>query len=162
MSMPRHYVFGAGALCCLCILIFWMAFGVLKQRQAAVERIDRLQKQAVSIAEKASMLKQLQGARLPIHTGDGTLFSEVNSIVERLGVKKSIGSLTPSQMEENGMKYERVSIIATGMHQQNGVALIYALEVSSRNILVERIAIRRTHEELWNMALTVRRPQKGQ
>ena len=141
-----------------CALLLALLLPVWNQKQAASERLRVLQKQADAVAAKVDELLLLK--QLPQSAGArtrGTLFSEVDGITVQLGIRQSVTAIKPSSNEENGTSYERVSITAAGLYQQKGVAFLHALEKTGRGIQIEHCAIRRSKENLWDIALTARR-----
>lgn len=146
-------VFAACAFFLILLLPLW------HQKKAASDRLRTLQKQADAVIAQADTVIALKQSSRETAPGAGeTLFSEVDGITVHLGIRPAVASIKPSDIEENGTLFERVTITISGLYQQKGVAFLHALENSGRGILVEQCAIRRSRENLWGMTLTVRRP----
>lgn len=139
-------------------LLLSIVVPVWNQHTATEKRLATLKKQADAISRQAGYLMhmmQSSGKTAPRQVS--TLFAEVESLAGRLGILEKIVSMKPTTVEEQGRTYERVSIIASGLYQQKGVALLHALEKEQRRIRIEQMTIRLSKERLWEISLTVRR-----
>lgn len=112
------------------VLVFALiALPSLRAHEAALARLRGLQQQMNSIAGKAAALalsRQI-GAQAS-RQSKGTFFSFVESIASTLDMRGAIKSIKPSTMVEDGSTFERLSINASGLYQQQGVAFLHALE----------------------------------
>ena len=141
------------------LLFALLALPTLRAHEAALARLHGLQQQTNSLAGKAAALASLrqsgvQAQRQP----KGTFFSLVESIASTLDMRGAVKSIKPSSMTEEGASFERVSITASGLYQQQGVAFLHALE-NSGPVRIESLSIRRSKDNLWDMTLTARRPK---
>lgn len=145
------------------ILLFaLLALPTLRAHEAALSRLRVLQQQMNSLAGKAATLTLLrqtgaQSSRQP----KGTFFSLIESIASTLNMRGAIKSIKPSTMMEDGASFERVSVTASGLYQQQGVAFLHALENVGPDVRIENLSIRRSKDNLWDMTLTARRPKPG-
>jgi general secretion pathway protein M len=149
----REQVMVAAALAAVVLVAVWL--GVVEPYRSALDKLDsQIKSRSNSLVEVKGLQQEISRLRQQLSevsgrkTMDGPLFSHVEMLTEKTGIKDKLSSMRPQQSTAQGeyrqqlveLKLEKLSVTQL-------VQFLYAIEYSGQGVQVKSMRVKRRFDD---------------